>query len=872
MPLPSAHSRRSLSVLLGAGMVLSQACSSCTEAPVDAPALPTPVAQEAAAWQGDLLDSASASQVLVLDRMPATWDLPELADGRDPLSRVTWTLTDLSRESADDTWYDAALPFHVPRGQRRFAPEGMVVRVDGVEAVFTVVRASAKRSEAPAWRFQKGGISVSNGGEPTTIEIVHPSLLQDYRRLDWLLASQDGMSADAYVHHGVSIKTDSREGLLLPAPTTATWSQVTLPEGATFDAMVTLAPTPVPRQSDGATVTLSLRTEAGTQELGRVELTGTLDGFVPFSLDLSEHAGTTGDLILATLPGANPDDDYVFVASPAITGTPSGPVRRVVVIGIDTLRPDHLGMYGYGRDTSPELDAWAQDAVVFDRAWTSAPRTRPSFRASTTGRRPLDAVCAKNIGEVFDEHGFATAGIVANIHLNPRFDFHKGFDFWTLDSGAKVTDQVERATAWLDDHQDRDSYLFLHIMDPHVFYVAPPPFGDRFTDTLPPLGPDQVLRPRLARAQIYAMMSRNQLDPLMRQHLEARYDGEIAYTSHHLAKLLAHLDTLPGETLVVIHSDHGEEFWDHGAYEHNHTLYDEVTKSVFVIKPPGGTGQKGARSDAMATLQDIAPTLYRFAGITDAPPTDGVDLVPALRGEPMDPERPIPIAHVQYEAQRWGVVWRDHKYVLWTGTGREELYHLVDDPGEEHDLSGTLDTSPWWQQVGVSHGVDVGPGWRVAVDVPEGQTLTLTLPADALFADVLDPEAVTNTPVNKVWGETPEVSADEVALVRLIDARTVSITGGSHGKGVVVVRFAHDVPPQGTSAQLGDVTTAVSKSPATVGEARLHIQPGVVLVPPPGESSLMARCLRGEGSDDELDLLKELGYVDMHDDGHDDEE
>jgi arylsulfatase A-like enzyme len=822
------------------------------------------------AWKGETLGRTGA-RVLALEHLPARLELPATEGAPRPDDRTSWKVENLASRSPG-VW-TGALPFELPGGQKRFAPEGMVVSVDGEPARFATREDLGRRRGRVWWQLAGDVLEIGADHAPKEVRIDYPGLPTQLGRLSWPRSSAAGVTPDDFVHHHVTLGDDTRSGLLLPAPTTATWD-VTLPKGARFEGFLTLAPTPLERHSDGADVVLAFRGEDGAEvELGRTTVAGDAAAFTPWKVDLAAAAGKKGALLLRTLPGAADDavDDAVFVAAPMVVGSPEGDVRRIVVIGIDTLRPDHLSLNGYPRATSPELDAWAKDAVIFDRAWTSAPRTRPSFRSATTGRTPLEAICAKNIGAVFDEAGFATAGIVANVHLNPRFDFHQGFDLWHLDGGAKVDQQVDAAIAWLDEHQDRDSYLFLHVMDPHIFYVAPQPYSERFTSELPALPEGEALPyGRLNRQRVYGMMAKDRLSDLQRQHIVARYDGEIAWTSHELGRLLAHLDALPGRTAVVLHSDHGEEFWEHGGFEHNHTLYDDTTRGVLIVKPPGGAG---GRTDVLATLPDIAPTLYDLADLPAdrRPETDGTSLVEALRGAAPDPERALPLGYLQYEAERWGVVWHGKKYVLFTGSGKEELYDLQADPGEQHDLSGQVDTAPWWRKMAEVHHVTAGHGWRLHVDVPPGQTLTVRLPADATGADVLDPESVTHRPVNQEWGEVPPVRPADVGTVTLKDPRTLEFVAGSKGEGIVWVLFDQDTPPGG-EASLGGEPVRLRAGKVKVGSAELGVRPGIVVVPRESEASRMMSCLAGVrddagGQSDEKRLLQTLGY--MHGKGGD---
>lgn len=231
--------------------------------------------------------------------------------------------------------------------------------------------------------------------------------------------------------------------------------------------------------------------------------------------------------------------------------------------------------------------------------------------------------------------------------------------------------------------------------------------------------------------------------------------------------------------------------WEHGGFEHNHTLFDELTRAVFVVRPGGGLAE-GRRIDTPATLLDIAPTLYDLLGFVDAPQTDGRSLVP-LVAEPAAqwPDRPVPIGYLQYAHERWGVVWNGRKYLLHTGTGREELYDLAPDPRETSDLSAAVDLGPYREQLSVAHGIPVGPGWRIDLDLdPADGPVTIELPAPAIQADVLDPESVVEHRANIEWGELPRRLPMEVGRVEpSADRRTLVFTPGPLPDGILYVLF-----------------------------------------------------------------------------------
>ena len=123
--------------------------------------------------------------------------------------------------------------------------------------------------------------------------------------------------------------------------------------------------------------------------------------------------------------------------------------RRVIVVGMDTVRSDHMGFLGHTGGLTPALDAVARDAIVFERAWAPAPRTRPSFRSATTGRWPIPGQQAPTLGALLGAQGFQTAGFVANVQLSQELGFAEGFDTWVLDNMATADAQVDAALGWL---------------------------------------------------------------------------------------------------------------------------------------------------------------------------------------------------------------------------------------------------------------------------------------------------------------------------------------------------------------------------------------------------------------------------------------
>lgn len=752
----------------------------------------------------------------------------------------------------------APLPFPVASDDATFRPADLRVFIGDEEIPFA--KAPAPQARTSTWRINGKALVLSHPEIPAagTVRVVYPGVAAALDRHDPRKAD---LVAEDFIRYGLTVRTHTRHGLMLPAPARASWTLTVPPEGR-FTSAVTLEEPPLSEPAtDGAEVVLQITAGGTTTDVAVHDLPADQRDFVPFEADLSAWAGQEVTLTLATRPKGDAAFDWVFLGSPTVAGAPDGEVRRVVVIGLDTTRYDHLTLNGYGRDSTPELDAFGLSGFVFDRAWTPAPRTRPSFRSATTGRRPLEAVGATNIAEVFQREGFATAGIVANPHLQPRFDFDKGFDTWTFDGRASAEGQVDDALAWLGEQADRDTYLFLHFMDAHMIYDAPGAWRNKYVEQ-----EDPNLPPRAKRSEVLGMMARGNLNDVQKVQLEALHDGEMAYMSHELGRFFDALDAMPGKTVVLVHSDHGEEFWEHGGFEHNHTLYDEVTRAVLMLRPKGGLPQ-GQRLHAPATLADIGPTLYDLVGFTDVPPTDGRSLVPVMRGEADWADRALPIAHIQYSHERWGVVWKGHKYILHTGSGQEELYDMAGDPAESRDISHTLDLQPWRDQLQQSHSLVMGPGWRVPLDLSKGaKELVITLPAPARVAGVLDPEAIAEHRANIEWGEIPRTLPGDVGTVALSDDRTtLTFTPGPKAEGMLYVLFEAPQDPTAATVTLdGQALTLASTGDglgATVGGQRLTLRPGTVIVPPPTEADRMGLGPGAEGGDDEMDLLRELGYV-----------
>lgn len=508
------------------------------------------------------------------------------------------------------------------------------------------------------------------------------------------MATSDKLVND-FALRSIQFGPDTRTGVLLPSPATATWT-VAFPTNATLhlEGVVLPPETASPETSDGAFVIVEIDgTEVHRQELGVGE-------WAPVKADLSAYAGAEHALTLRTEGGGSNILDYVFLAEPTLY-TPTTEPKRVLMVFLDTLRADHLGMYGYERDTSPKLDAWAEkNAVVFEDARSVAPWTLPTTRSVLTGNIPEKYPISKRLPEYLAEAGWATGAFVGNVYLSSNFDMAQGWSQHGCVNWPRIEDQIPKVEDFIDRHPDRDTLVMLHTMDMHLPYTEPRSYRDDFAGKPPgSLGIKATRTPILKAYKKYP--------DEVEEWVVGRYDNNIKYTDDQLTPLLEKLDP----DIVVIFADHGEEFWEHDDFEHGHTLYDEVLRVPIVLMAPGV--EPGRVSEPVSNL-DITPTLLDLLGM----PQDGLDgwsMVPLTRGEQSTEfnERIRSVGRPLYGQERWGVLVGDMK---WTShDGNEEVYDLSTDPDETQDLVMTADLDPLRSSLGKGLGTHSPLIWRLEV-------------------------------------------------------------------------------------------------------------------------------------------------------------
>lgn len=318
----------------------------------------------------------------------------------------------------------------------------------------------------------------------------------------------------------------------------------------------------------------------------------------------------------------------------------SAPGLSLLLITVDTLRADRLSLMGNARNTSPSIDAWASDGVVFDLAYAPRGQTWSSLTSLFTGKYPIAHGVRTNGDQLRAEHqtlaewlkaeGFATGAFITNMGEAPNRGFDEKAIFRDPSRPQFEWDReaVRRTIGFLEQHRGERFFAWIHLMDPHEPYLPPPPYDAWVGDYA---GPYTGRSDQLDRVALDPSLP---FDARDKAAILALYDGQIGSTDAQVARLLAALAKLglDGETLVILTSDHGEELLDHNRYAfHSASIYDAVLRVPLVVKLPGRIGG-GRRIAAAVELIDVPPTVFDLLSLPVPPAIQGESLVPLLDG------------------------------------------------------------------------------------------------------------------------------------------------------------------------------------------------------------------------------------------------
>jgi len=294
---------------------------------------------------------------------------------------------------------------------------------------------------------------------------------------------------------------------------------------------------------------------------------------------------------------------------------------------------------------------------------------------------------------ILKEHGYATGAVINAPALKPAYAVNRGFDHYhmTPEEGRVADGTTRDALGWLDAIREEPFFAFVHYFDPHLSYSPPKPYDKRFTvDYDGRIGYSFNLE-GFSRVRDSMFVQMQQLTEDDRHRIVGLYDGEIGFTDIAIADLLTGLDErgLRDNTLIILLSDHGEEFFEHGGFEHGHTLYEELIHVPLLFSLPERLPQ-GARLSRPVRLIDVAPTILDFLDIEAPSNFEGVSIRPLLegKGQPRDAgNRLLPSGVAYAEALMHGreqkcVVAYPWKLVHEAGTENQDLFNLEEDPAE----------------------------------------------------------------------------------------------------------------------------------------------------------------------------------------------
>jgi len=406
---------------------------------------------------------------------------------------------------------------------------------------------------------------------------------------------------------------------------------------------------------------------------------------------------------------------------------PSAPSSNIIIILIDTVRRDAISCYGGRPGVTPRIDAVAADGVRFEQAVSTSGWTVPAIGSLLTGAWPtIHGSVGKGLHitpmreelpvatELFKQKGFGTVAFATSAFVSPLLGVDRGFDLfdheYSVNWEARRADTtITLAIAELRKRKDRPTFYFIHLFDPHLDYDPPREYGSLYTEAerepAPPLSLGAVLALRTGADGTAPP------DPADQSYVRGLYDGEVAFMDSQIGRFvdeLKSLDLYERSTIVIV-ADHGEEFWDHGGFEHGHTLYDELVAIPLIMKFPGEIVPGAPTVKSQVRLLDVGPTLFELADIDPPESFVGQSLMPHVRGE-TDDDLDAYCESTLYGPPRFAIRGSRYKYVAVPakhGLVSGELYDWRNDPGETTDLTAEVpdvasrlraDLTEWYQK------------------------------------------------------------------------------------------------------------------------------------------------------------------------------
>ena len=385
---------------------------------------------------------------------------------------------------------------------------------------------------------------------------------------------------------------------------------------------------------------------------------------------------------------------------------------KVILLVIDTLRADHLGCYGYHRETSPNLDRLAKEGALFERAYPSDVPTQPSFTSMFTGQRGIHTGIVSHsetenlaedvpyLAEILDEHGVTTAA-VSTLYMMKRW-FARGFKYY-MNPVAGIRRRLQQVDAeeingmalpWIEEHKDEDFFIFVHYWDPHGLYLPPEPYGRLFYQG-DESDPENKSLDVLRNQPVWPFTKRH-LDAIGEniadiEYVIAQYDGEIRYADDNVGMLLQLLEDsgILDETAIIFTSDHGESLGEHHFYFDHHEVYETTARVPLIARYPQEIAQGKRIDEIVQSTLCLAPTILNLFGIRAPAAMTGKNLIRMANGEEKGYDevyvnQGLWTAKRAIITKRWKLI-RTLDRAFWE-TPDIELYDMENDPSENANL------------------------------------------------------------------------------------------------------------------------------------------------------------------------------------------
>lgn len=396
----------------------------------------------------------------------------------------------------------------------------------------------------------------------------------------------------------------------------------------------------------------------------------------------------------------------------------SKPAKNVILITVSTLRADHVGCLGYGRNTTPNLDAFAKKNILFQNAFATSSWAMPSVGSIFTSRYPRQhgathinrSLSADNctLAQMLKDQGYYTIGFCCNPRLTGDYGFARGFDLYDdysasiiLESmSVKKEDSLEinkrrtndlvndAAIRWLKNNTHKPFFLFVHYYDNHWDYLPPPPYNTLFD----PNYKGNLDGRQIAREPLYS----NRPSERDVEHMIALYDGQVRQTDADLGEMLRAMENmgLMSNSIVIIMGDHGESFYEHGHTSH-HGVYDELVHVPLAMSLPSDANNAHV-VDSLVSGVDIVPTILELLELPVPPICEGKSLKSVINGRQ---RRVNDFVRIEYTggAIPDSLALRTTQYKFVRENDRLFAYDLLNDPSEQKRIPEQDFSSPMAQ-------------------------------------------------------------------------------------------------------------------------------------------------------------------------------